>query len=451
MKKKYPFPNKELPVLTSIIKAFPLKEIVSLESVAFVCVQHLLFTTLNLMDALLQLGACPDNIHVMGKPYSTSLQVVNQLTAKGCHYYPNLRQKKVGDFSGCFVKDIKSMWHEVYNHLKKKKIKLVVILDDGGSCLANVPSYISKNYSLVGVEQTTSGLADIRTRQLSFPVIEVASSAAKQLVESPMIAEAVVNKLSKVLPMGQSRLSCGVIGLGAIGNVIIQKLLSMNHEVITFDKDPEKGQIFFKNLCTTDIKTLFSRVEYIFGCTGEDITQNLRIEDINSNKTFISCSSQDKEFLTLLKVFEEHNCKYDNVLDHLECFFNDYSVKIYRGGFPINLDNSGESVAAHDIQLTRGLLLGGVLQAILYATHFSKQENKRYMLHPAIQSFVVGDWMNYGSTSLIPLHILEGFQDLAWVKRHSQGTEQENEIISTAFYYQNNFIKTSPIRLKNYG
>lgn len=450
MKKINHFSNEELPVLASIIKAFPLKEMVCLESVAFVCVQHLLFTTLNLIDSLIQLGAYPDNIHIMGKPYSTCSQVVNKLTLRGCHYYPNSPQKKIGCFSECFVQDIEQMWHNIYNHLKKKKIKLIVILDDGGSCLANVPSYISKKYSLVGIEQTTSGLTDIRMRQLSFPVVEVASSAAKQLVESPMIAEAVVKKLSKVLPMNQSRLSCGVVGIGAIGNVIIQKLLSMNHEVITYDNDPEKGKTFFKTLCATDIKALFSKAEYIFGCAGEDITKNLKIEDINSNKTFISCSSQDKEFWTLLKIFEKHNCNYENVLDHLECSFNGYTVKIYRGGFPINLDNSGESVAAHDIQLTRGLLLGGVLQGILYATQYTKQENKRYMLHPAIQSFVVAHWMKYGSIFLGPLHILEGFQDLTWVKRHSQGAEQENEIIARLFHYEN-FSMKSPLLMSSYG
>jgi S-adenosylhomocysteine hydrolase len=450
MKKINHFSNEELPVLASITEAFPLEEVTCLESIAFVCVQHLLFTTLNLMDALIQLGVYPDNIHIMGKPYSTCLQVVNKLTARGCHYYPNSLQKKVGGFSECFAKDIEHMWHEVNNDLKKKKIKLVVILDDGGNCLANVPNYISKKYSLVGIEQTRSGLTDLDVRQLSFPVIEVASSAAKQLVESPMIAEAVVKKLSKILPMSQSKLSCGVVGIGAIGNVIIQKLLSLNHEVITYDKDKEKGEIFFKNLCTVDIKTLFSKAEYIFGCVGEDITQNLKIEDINTNKTFISCSSQDKEFLTLLKRFEEQNCNYDNVLDHLECSFNANTVRIYRGGFPINLDNSGESVAAHDIQLTRGLLLGGVLQGIVYATQYPKQENKRYMLHPAIQSFVVAHWMKYGSIFLIPPHILAGFQDLEWVKRHSQGTEQENELIAQSFHYENFSIKV-PILMSNYG
>ncbi|MBY0293689.1 MAG: hydroxyacid dehydrogenase [Alphaproteobacteria bacterium] len=450
MKKNHHFPSEELPVLTSIIEAFPIKEISCFDSIAFICVQHLLFTTFNLIEALIQLGACPDNIHLMGKSYSSCSEVVNKLTTRGCHYYPNSSQKKLGSFIECFTQDIEHMWRGVYHHLKKKKIRLIVILDDGGSCLANVPNYISKKYSLVGVEQTTSGLTDIRMRQLSFPVIEVASSAAKQLVESPMIAEAVVKKLSNVLPMGQSRLSCGVVGLGAIGNVIIQKLLSLNHDAIAYDKDPERGQNFFKTLCTPDIKTLFSKTEYIFGCAGEDITKKLKIENINTNKTFISCSSQDKEFLSLLKILEEHDCTYDSVLDHLECSLNGYMVKIYRGGFPINLDNTGESVSAQDIQLTRGLLLGGVLQGILYALHYPMQKNKRYMLHPAIQSFVVSHWMNYGSTFLVPSHILEGFQDQEWVKRHSKGTEQENELIANCFHYKSLFTIT-PVLMRSYG
>lgn len=53
----------------------------------------------------------------------------------------------------------------------------------------------------------SSGLTDIRMHRLSFPVVEVASSAAKQLIESPMIAEAVVQKLSAILPMSKEE-SC---------------------------------------------------------------------------------------------------------------------------------------------------------------------------------------------------------------------------------------------------
>jgi S-adenosylhomocysteine hydrolase len=349
-----------------------------------------------------------------------------------------------------FIQDIERMWQAVYNDLQHKNIKLVVILDDGGACITNVPHYIREKYSVVGVEQTSSGLSALPKHPLSFPIIEVASSAAKQLIESPMIAEAVVKKLSTILPMRKESLSCGVAGLGIIGAVVTQKLLSLNHKVIAYDKNSEKGQNLGKALRATDIKAIFEGSKYIFGCTGKDITENLDITDINSAKTFISCSSQDKEFLTLLKIFEEKSCRYQNVLDHLECSLNGQTVKVYRGGFPINLDNSGESVKANDIQLTRALLLGGVLQGIVYALHYPKKKNIRYMLHPAIQSFVVGHWMNYGSTFLFSPALLEAFQDWSWIKSQSRGINQENELISRCFYYENFSIK-APILMRNYG
>lgn len=449
MKKKHYKYNSQLPVLTALIDAFPSKEIPGISSIAFVCVQHLVFTTVNLMDALMQLGAHPDNIHIIGKSYSSCSEVADKLMERGCHYYPNSRQDKIGSFTECFVRDVKHMWQAVHEDLKKKEIKLLVILDDGGNCLSNVPDYISKAYSVVGVEQTRSGLTDLRTYELSFPIIEVASSAAKQLVESPMIAEAVIKKLSKVLPLDKEKFSVGVVGLGVIGNVIAQKLLSLNHRVITYDKDPEQAQLFPHYLHTKNIKELFHENDYIFGCTGEDITTNLEVEDINTNKVFISCSSRDKEFLTLLKLFEAQKCQYDHVLDHLECPLNSYLVKIYRGGFPINLDNSGESVEAQDIQLTRGLLLGGVLQGILYALLYPKQ-NKLYMLHSTIQSFVVSHWMKYGSAFLVPSHILEGFQDLLWVSHHSGGAEQENGLLSHCFHYENPLVPT-PVLKRSYA
>lgn len=188
------------------------------------------------------------------------------------------------------------------------------------------------------------------------------------------------------------------------------------------------------NLCVHKLQTIFDGAEYIFGCAGEDITKNLDVTDINNDKTFINCSSQDKEFLTLLKIFEEKNCKYRNILDHLECSLNGQTVKVYRGGFPINLDNSGESVAAHDIQLTRGLLLGGILQGIVYALHYPKKKNIRYMLHPSIQSFVVAHWRNYGSTFLFPPGLLEAFQDWSWVKSQSRGVSQENDLLAQCFH-----------------
>ncbi len=424
--------QEKLPVLEAMIETLLTKEIPNFQNIAFVCVQHLLYTTLNLVECLVRLGARPDNIHIVGKSYSSCPEVTDRLISCGYNYYPSIQQEKLGSFAEHFHQDIRNMWEKVYENLQEKNIDLVVILDDGGLCLTTVPDFISDTYPLVGVEQTTSGLSNLLLRELEFPIVEVASSAAKQLVESPMIAEAVINKLGDILPMDRKSLHCAVVGMGSIGRALTQKLLSLNHKIMIYDKDFEKTQSFKGTIPLNNIETLLYEADYIFGCSGKDITKNLDISDINRSKTFISCSSQDKEFLTLLKIFEQNNCSYHNAFDHLECKLNNQNIKIFRGGFPINLDNSGESVPALDIQLTRGLLLGAVLQGILNPT----QKKVRYMLHPALQSFIVSHWRLYGSTFLLSPQFLDMFQNLSWIQEKSRGTYEENEFLEKFFYYE---------------
>ena len=427
-----PLYDKKLPVLEAIVKSIPNKEVLDLDSITFVCVQHILLTTVNLMDSLVELGANPSNIHIMGKSYSFCPQVADILISKGYNYYFNKKQENLASFAASFRDDIKCMWEKVYDSLyNKKNIKLIVILDDGGFCLTNVPEVIRKNYSLVGIEQTTSGLTNLRLRTLEFPIVEVATSAAKQRVESLMIAEAVVKKLETVLPLEEKNLSCAVVGLGCIGSAVTKKLLSLNHRVKIYDKTLLKTKTFRRDTFVKNIETLFQESDYIFGCSGEDITKNLDIKNINKPKTFISCSSQDKEFFTLLQQFQQHNCVYQNILDHLECKINNQTIKILRGGFPINLDNSGESVAAIDIQLTRGLLLGGIIQGVLSVFQDSEQKKTlSMMLHPALQSFVISQWRLYGSTFLFSPEFLDLFQNLTWIQEHSQGVMEENELLN---------------------
>lgn len=433
----------KLPVLEAIIEAIPEKEDLKFESVCFVCVQHLLFTTIPLMDSLVKLGALPHHIYIMGKSYSSSSQVVNILKTKEYNYYPNESQKKLGMFSDCFQNDIKHMWEDIYKNITEKSIKLIVVLDDGGFCLTNVPQKIRKRFPIIGVEQTTSGLTNVRLRRVPFPVIEVAVSAAKQLVESPMIAEAVVQKLNTLLPVGSKNLSCAVAGLGCIGIAVTKKLLSLNHTVKVYDREHKKNKAVREGYTTTalDIDSLLREAEYIFGCAGEDITKNLDVNKINGPKTFISCSSRDKEFLTLLNIFEKNTCSYTSVLDHLECQLNNNLVKILRGGFPINFDNSGESVEHTDIQLTRGLLLGGLIQAVLSFWKGLNMRKRQCMLDPALQSFAVSQWRRVGSTHLFSPGFLDLFENLVWIKRHSKGTYEHNFLFHEWFY--NSFPQVS--------
>lgn len=429
-----PFSTK-LPVLEAMIEVTGEKKLINVDRVVFVCIQHLLYTTFTLLESLTRLGVLPENIHVMGKSYSSCPLVIQKLIDEGYCYYPNASQEQLGCFAQYFKKDIDHMWKVIYEDLQKKKIEHIIILDDGGSCLTNVPQFITQKYQVTGVEQTTSGLNNTRMCNLPFPVIEVAISAAKQYLESPLIADAVVKKLACILPVTQTQLSCAVVGLGAIGRAVTQKLLSLNHQVITYDNRLERNKSLNGALRVFDLETAFHEADYIFGCSGRDITENLEISSIKRDKTFISCSSQDKEFQSLLKTIQQNNFSYTDVRNNI-CFSleNEKTINLFRGGFPINFDNSGESVGALDIQLTRGLLLGGMIQGILsHPQHNTPQENIRYALHPDIQSFVVSHWIPYGSTHLFETKLLNHFQDRRWIKDHSGDTSPRNRRITECF------------------
>ncbi len=107
------------------------------------------------------------------------------------------------------------------------------------------------------------------------------------------------------------------------------------------------------------------------------------------------------------------------------------TIRILRGGFPINFDDSGESVPANDIQLTRALVLGSVLQAIQF---FGKSEildkGGVYALDPQIQSFVIREWLKYQPAHRFPKDITDKFQNEEWILEHSGGTYESCEVFS---------------------
>lgn len=424
-----------LPALEAIIDAVFEKQKLNLDRVAFVCVQHLLYTTFTLLQSLTRLGAIASNIHIIGKSYSSSPLVVKKLIDDGYSYYPSTSQEHLGCFYQYLKKDIDHMWQVISEDLETKKIEKIIILDDGGNCLTSVPQKIMDGYPIIGVEQTSSGLTNTRMHSLPFPIIEVAGSAAKHFIESPMIADAVVKKLDHILPITKKRFSCGVAGLGPIGRAVAKKLLSLGHQVMTYDNRSERNKPLKGIRRASNLETIFHETNYIFGCSGKDITENLDISSITKDKVFISCSSQDNEFQSLLKKIQQHSSGDYNVHNNVYFSFNNgNTINVFRGGFPVNFDNSGESVEALDIQLTRGLLLGGIIQALLsFSDINSQQECMQHALHPDIQAFVVSHWMPYGSTHLFNAKLLHHFQNRQWIKEHSSGVYQRNKKITECF------------------
>lgn len=373
-----------------------------LKSVNFVCVQHLLFTTIDLIKSLIRLGAKPHNIHIMGKIYSNCPMVIAQLIEMGVNYYPSTKPLQFGYFDYYFNEDIANMWANVAATITNVKSDKIIILDDGSKCATSIPKLLSDNYKVFAIEQTSSGVANIIKKNTALPFINVAYAAAKQILEPPMIAQAVIQKLDRILPLQSHSLVCGVVGIGAIGRAVARKLLSLNHEVIIYDRcDSNYNLMKGKIKTANNILSLFQKCEYIFGCTGEDITLSLDINKIQETKHLISCSSQDIEFQSLLHIIQDNSSSSSsssscttNVLDDIEYSTDRATFNIFRGGYPVNFDNSGKSVPANDIQLTRGLLLGGIVQAVFHLVQGINQKPQQYMLHPKIQKLIVKDLLH---------------------------------------------------------
>ena len=291
-----------------------------LADTAIVYIHHPLQTSINVVEAAIKLGAAPQNIFILGKKYSECSDVVSHLVRMGVHYQHCSLQAKIGTFSQSFIRDINWLWNLFVRNVGGN-IKKIIVLDHGGHAINFIPQELLEQHKIIGVEKTSAGLSCFNNFEKPiFPIINVAGSAAKKHLESPLIAEAVVSKLLKTHPVRHGAV-CGVIGLGAIGKAIADKLLESGHTVIVYDKNnfypaelKEKGAH-----CTNSLAPLIANSSYIFGCSGDDISTNA-FELINlssDNKTFISCSSEDKEFKTLLNAISCHIANLNNPLEDI--------------------------------------------------------------------------------------------------------------------------------------
>jgi hypothetical protein len=149
-------------------------------------------------------------------------------------------------------------------------------------------------------------------------------------------------------------------------------------------------------------------------------------------KELFSCSSGDIEFNSLLQLMARG--KDGHRLDPLADLVYEApraSLKVFRGGFPINFDGTAESVPAEEIQLTRGLLLGGVIQAAL--RDGSDESHIGEMLAPITQQYVVSSWARHYGDARPGGPVLSDFRDIHWIESFSSGHSKAHAALSELF------------------
>jgi hypothetical protein len=363
-----------------------------------VAAQHLLEETGSLFQTLLRIGgkALAGNIFVVGKPYSSNPRVLHRIRNLGVQVKELVEVWPPGEFEDAWHRACHSLWAQVQEHLKANgHIRKVLILDDGGVLHKTVPAAILKSKRVAGVEQTSKGLK--LAGECPFPVIGVACSAAKARLEPSIIAETNWRKLQTVLPQACAAQTMAVCGLGNVGgrlaSYIVDKFKQQlrqaglaDRALFLFDRDATKlssavgGEWITK---ATSLISVFQQAEVIFGCAGEDLTADIlpEIDAISDGRAryLISCSSFDIEFASLLKkaslspgITPFDLAYYENKSG--TCFL------IPQAGFPITFDRAPSAAPMDLIQLTRGLLFVGLVQAAELADGANK-DMRRVPLH----------------------------------------------------------------------
>ena len=409
-----------LPVLDALLaKANHSETRQVLEKTVIYYVHHPLQTSINVIDSFVALGARYDNIFILGKKYSQNEEVVTALTKRGVHYQPCSMQLRAGHYATAFIRDINWLWFQLTLHLNKT-IENILVLDHGGHAVTFVPSELLEHYRIIGIEKTSAGFFDIEKRGLPpFPMIDVANCFAKRYLESPLIAKAIVTKLFSLLPKPSRKLHYGVVGLGSVGQAIIEQLLKRGQKLIVFDVNSELIKPFEQDsrfVCAKDTRDLIATCDWIFGCSGRDISES-SIEQLRiapHDKTLVSCSSEDKEFLSLLRFIDKQKPPISDLLDTLEYHSElGATIRVLRGGFPANFDSSGESVPANEIQLTRALVVGAVLQSVQF---FNDEDILAQSgVHPLnwdVQQFIVSEWLNHQNLLGTDAVLIKQYTDL---------------------------------------
>lgn len=320
---------------------------VVLNNVLLIGCQHILETTHMMFRSLYDFGLDPKNIFLIGKCYSTSHSVWQEMHQEGI---------QVSSLSFCFESHLafdKQFYDILIQFLKHvlsqvdfSKFNKVIFIDDGGQLLTLSMKFFKRSKNIVGIEQTTSGYEKIKGSIPAFPIINVARSQAKLVFESPMIADAIIKKILKSMSHALKQIL--IIGYGAIGSAI-HAVLKKDYPVQVYDKKiPKKEIAFNEHLQVADM---------IIGCTGEISLPFSQYKYLKKGCILVSASSSDREFdaVHIRRKSKDIKSCHDDIESE--------GITLLNGGFPINFDGNRNSVAPQKIQLTRALLMAAILQA----------------------------------------------------------------------------------------
>lgn len=322
-------------------------------NVKIIGAQHILETTHSMLRSLYRVGLQPKNVSLIGKCYSTCLEVYEEMIAEGINVSKSsFTYTSHKSFDEQYSSEVQKFLVDQINDLEENEYDKVILLDDGGKCIDFFNKINKPNKKIISIEQTSAGYNEIKHKQLFFPVVNVARSPAKLNLESPIIAEAAAERLYQSLfqrDLFPKRAL--IIGGGPIGQAMKSRL-GGDMLIDVYDENNELSDI------KQDLGSILHLYPLIVGCTGKRSIPNRLHSKIKQGTILVSVSSSDREFDSVYlknKLIENHNCHEDLLIQ---------GKLLIRSGFPVNFDGNRENIEPEKIQLTIALITAAIFQAL---------------------------------------------------------------------------------------
>ena len=297
-------------------------------------------------------------IFILEKPYSTVDKTYKDLVKSGCE----MVQVKIDagmPYEFAVKKSTDILWSKIIEERKNGEFKKLLIIDDGGDLWTSIPWDSLNGVPIAGVEQTQRGITRVENHIKIPPIVSVASSGIKKLVESQFIGSSVVDKLQEKAVLIEKK-RVGILGMGSIGQAAAKSLNALGFKVKFYDPNVQKNALGLASSCPS-MDDLLNSSDIIIGTTGKDSLKGIAFDRVFGNKILASVSSSDIEFASLLKLAKP----IENAFETREVLLHDNLVfEILNGGYPLNFDREKNATADEDIVLTWCLMYIGAMQAV---------------------------------------------------------------------------------------
>jgi hypothetical protein len=372
------------------------------EDTAIVAVQHMLLQTVDLFYGVIAMGVRPKNIFTLGKVYSNNLPVMGTLRDLGVTVV-DTTVPEPGEFHRFFQRDVDTLWQVAAGRLAERRIKRIIVLDDGGVCIIRVPPEILRRYIVCGVEQTTRGMVLFEETPPSFAVIAWARAGVKLEIAGPIFSQFLIEKVDTEFLRGSlERDRVGVIGLGSIGRGVANLLRRQDKQIFFYDPNPGVHvPAPLRNQITRlhSLEELMMQCDCVLGCSGRNPFKDQWPMNHRPGIKLLSGSSGDQEFgpiITDLKQKPHFNVAA-NTWDIVSEHGPSGPIQIAYMGYPYSfVSRATEAVPTRIVQVDSCGLLAALIQARLFLEmcEIGVEQNRGIQrVSPKAQRFVYETWV----------------------------------------------------------